>query len=809
MPLIRTFMLAAGLLALAVGMVLHPFDWHDLAPRLQDSLTLALLAGTLAGLVAWRFRIRAATAVLVASLPLAGVILAGLPGAVATLLVLLGGIALGTLLPSVATIPTLVRMLAGLGLLAGLTGWLLPFPVHHAGTWLLALAGLIVWRRHAVFRDLGDVASEFRAATAQSPRAAFWVCLLAFVATTPAWLPVRMADDIAYHLGLPWELMQFGHARLDIGTQVWALAPWSTDALHAVVSVLAGDETTGFLNAAWLLAAAWLVRGLASRLGLSPLMSWLAAAAYLSLPMSYMLVGSLQVESATPALFAGVATLLAARVAPSRAGLFLLATLAGSLLGMKVSNGLLLLPFFAWWLLQWRAALPWRDLPAAVVMGVLAGGSSYAYAWGLAGNPVLPLMNAFFGSPWYYPENFLDTTWTQGLGWDLPWRWVFATPAFHEGGRVGAAGVLLVALLGGLVLALRDTGTRALALATLVAAALLLSQIQYVRYLQPLMPMLVVLMFAGLAGAPSSGRDRWLAAVATGLVALQFVLLPTASFQLMTRSLRVLATEGRDAVVLRNAPERLLARRFREIAEPGDFLLYAHSTNTAMAELPRQAAAVSWHSRYVWNIRRTGFNWPAMLEASGATHLVVVDPTELPGLPQLLAERGATVIATAGPASLYRLAPQIEQVRELPASAGELALELPLLADHASTGWLQLELSCDRPGAAISLAWQLGRPARAPILRWSLATCRDDGSAQVRMYFAALAGADALRVQAKPAPEASGMQISLLGAQANRRRDPTADNERFHVIWDAVCARPGCGRDRTWLRSDRWDAVRD
>ena len=62
-----------------------------------------------------------------------------------------------------------------------------------------------------------------------------------------------------------------------------------------------------------------------------------------------------------------------------------------------------------------------------------------------AGNPVLPLMNAWFGSPWYFPENFLDTTWTSGLSWNLPWRWVFETPAFHDGGRVGAAGVLAVA----------------------------------------------------------------------------------------------------------------------------------------------------------------------------------------------------------------------------------------------------------------------------------------------------------------------------------------------------------------------------
>ncbi|KFL35744.1 hypothetical protein [Arenimonas donghaensis] len=806
MPLLRTLALAAGLLALAAGMVVYPFDYRDLAPRLQDSLVLALLAGGLAGLLAWRLRIRAASAVLLASLPVAGVALAGLPDAAAMTLLLLGAVAMGTLLPPVAGTSPLLRVVAGLGLLAGVAGWLLPFPVHHAGSWALALAILLLWRRRQVKHDLQALASEFRQGVDEAPGTAFAVCLLAFVVSAPAWLPVQMADDIAYHLGLVWELMQFGHARFDVGTQVWALAPWSTDVLHALVSLLAGDESTSFLNCAWLLMAAWLVRGLARSLGLSPRLSWLAAAAYLSLPMSYMLVGSLQVESATPAMMACVASLLVARVPPGRAPLWLLATLAGTLMGSKVSNGLLLLPFFVWWLLQWRAALPWRDLPVAIGLGVLAGGSSYAYAWGLAGNPVLPLMNAYFGSPWFLPENFIDPTWTSGLGWDLPWRWVFQTPTFHEGGRIGAAGVLPIALLGGLLLAVQPLRSRALALATLASAALLLSQIQYLRYLHPLMPMMAVLMLAGLAGTPAAGRERLLAGVMTTLVAIQVLLLPTSSWLLMTREIRVLATQGRDAVLVRTVPERLLARHFRNTAEPGDFLLYAHSTNAVMAELPRQSAAVSWHSQFIWDIRLQGWDWPAMLEASGATHLVVRHPEELPGLASVLEQ--ASVVTRAGPATLYRLAPAILTPRSLPAAKGEIALALPLAATHASTGWLELQLACTPDMSAVSLAWELDRPGRPAIQRWTQAPCQD-GTAQARMYFAALAGADSLRVGARALPEGQGLPVALRHARANLRRDPTAETERFHMIWDAVCARPGCGRDRSWLRVDRWDAVRD
>ena len=37
----------------------------------------------------------------------------------------------------------------------------------------------------------------------------------------------------------------------------------------------------------------------------------------------------------------------------------------------------------------------------AVGIAFAVGGSSYAYAWGITGNPVLPLLNATFRSPYF------------------------------------------------------------------------------------------------------------------------------------------------------------------------------------------------------------------------------------------------------------------------------------------------------------------------------------------------------------------------------------------------------------------------
>lgn len=801
MPLVRHFALALGLAALCAGLWWHPLDVAAIWPRSYELFLAAAVVAFLVAALGWSLKWPAAKLAWLVAPLVAGLLLAGWPAALATALLLLSALALGGLLPAVPAAPPLLRVLVGLGLLAGFAGWLLPFPVHHAGSWALAMLGLLAWRRRAVARDLQALADEFNQAVASAPRAGFAVGVLAVVASAPAWLPVRMADDLSYHLLLGWELQEFGHARFDVGTQVWALAPWSTDVLHALVMVLAGRESTGFLNVFWLLATAWLMRGLGVGMGLAPRWAWLASAAYLSLPLSFMLSGSLQVESATPAWLLALTTVLALRLVPGPGSLMLVAVLAGSLLGAKATNGLLLLPFFAWWLLQWRGRLPWRQLPLALGLGVLAGGSSYAYAAGLAGNPLLPLANGVFLSPWFLPENFVDPTWTQALGWDLPWRWVFEPQQFHEGSYVGAAGLVTIALLGGLPLALADARWRPLALATLAAAALLLSQIQYLRYLQPLMPMLVLLMVAGLAASERSWREWAVAAV----VALQFALMPTSSWQLMGPSLRTLLTEGREAVLLRTAPERLLADFFRDSAGPGAFLLYAHSSNTAFAELPGRSAAASWHSQYVWNIRRWGADWPAMFEASGATHVITRDPASETGLPAALAARGAKVIATAGPARLYRLAPQVQTVATGKIADGRVEARLPLDPAQGLVGWLRVGFGCAAPGQILDLKWTLDRPGRNALRDWSQLACDEQSQASRLVHFRSEPVAGELVLVAGPADGTKASAVRISEALANRRRDPDAVSERFHVVWDTLCARPGCGRDRSYLAHDRWD----
>ncbi|WP_295364667.1 hypothetical protein [Arenimonas sp.] len=796
MSFARDAAFAAGLMLLAAGLWLQPFDWPALAPRLLDStvLAVALLAASL--LAAWRLRTSAAQALATLALPLLAVVFAGPVAVAATALLLAGGLALGTLLPRVEGTPLLLRWIAGLGLLAGGAGWLLPLPLHSAASWSVALLALVAWRRKALAAGLREFGSEAAGSLRAAPGAALLAMLAVAVAGASAWLPVLMSDDLSYHVALGWELRELGHARFDVGSQVWALAPWSADVLHALVMVMADREVVGPLNTFWLLAATWLVQALGLRLGLPARAAWLAAAAYASLPLSGVLAGTLQVESATPAMLAAIALLLLARTAPGRAPTILIAVLAGTMLGTKVSNLVFLAPCLAWWLLQWRGRLPWTALPGATGLAVLAGGSSYAYAAWLAGNPVLPLFNGTFASPWFPLQDFVDMTWQHGLRWSLPWDWIFQSQAYHEAAAAGAGGVVALALAGGVFAALWNPRTRAFALFALACVALMVWQVQYMRYAHPAMTLLVPLLLAGVWRE----RAAWQPVALGALVALQLALVPTASWNVMGGALRTLALDGPAGVVAAFAPERLLARHFRATAAPSDRLLFAHGSLDVQAELPGRAQPVSWHNPRLFALHAGGQAGLPVLEASGASHVVARGLDANPEFAAALRERGATPIAHAGPATLYRLAPAWRPMQTVQAGPREATATLALDPAHALVGTVSVTVACDRPGENLLVAWRLDRPGnQGPDQHWAWEACGADGQARARTSLASAPNTGELSLQLRPVDEASTMQLRIIDGQADLRRDTLAESALQGRAWNGPCLRRGCSREATRL----------
>lgn len=782
--------LLLGIGLLAVGLAQGTFPWAQLAPRILElaGYGVAVLAfGLLAGRLTRR---PAAATTLAVGLVVAALWFAGWGNVVSTGLVVLGAMALGTLLPGGGVTP-LVRWLAGLGLLAALVGWTLPFPVHRAPVWAMVLGSLVLARAAHVRHDLEVVASDIGGAMRAAPRAAAaWAVVLA-LAAAPAWLPVGNADDLAYHINFGNEFLRYGHGRLDVGTQAWALAPWSSDLPHALVTLLAGREGPGPLNALLLMLAGLMIHVLARGLGLTPGRAWLASMLYLSLPLTSFLAGSLQTETLTAPALVGLALAISGPV-ESRAGrLSLIAVLAGLCMGAKISNALLLLPIAIWLGIAWARNFPWRALPVAILLGVVAGGSSYAYATLLTGNPVLPMLNGIFRTPWFPPENFVDPTWQTGVSARAFWALYFNTDRYFEG-QPGAAGVALVALLGGVLTGLADRRVRAVLLVGLAGMLLVFFQVQYLRYFHPAMALLVPAATAALLG--HGRRWGWREALIGAIVPLQIALAPTTSWMFTGGALRALVTQGPHAVSTQFVPERAITARLRARAEPTDRVLFVDRARSHGAELPGQSVGSAWFTPIMARTNdgtNTVAMWEKLVERAGANHVLVYDLAAWPSVGEFLLARNAVRVDANGAASLYWLPPRM-RVADAGAPGAEIALELPLDRPFPVLGQAVIHMACTLPGKPVAVAWTMSGSPVQPMGHWEWVTCGPDRQVSAAIQFRANARGGALRFEARRAQPESGLEVRLLSSGTDLRRDYTAETALFQWVRRPFCGSDGC-----------------
>lgn len=784
-----------GLLLLGLGLVglmlAKSVSWAALMPRGLDAAVALMVTMASALLAKHLLGMSAAVGVLFVT-AMASLVFAGPVALASTVLVVTGGAALGTLLPRLPALGPMPRWVAGMGLLAALIGWLLPLPIHGRSVWAFGLLVLVLVRRTALAADARLLRDTFSPMVAQAPWAAVAWALVVFLATTPSWLPLVHIDDLAYHMNLGSELLRYGHGRMDIGSQSWALAPWSTDALHAVVSVLAGEVVAGPLNAAWLVATALLVVAIGQRLGLSPSRAWLGSMLYTSLPLSAFLSGSMQTEAVTPAVMAALALVLLGDEEERGKRLHVLAVLAGFMMGAKISGALLLVPIALWMAFKWRDRFPWRALPLATTLGLFAGGSSYVYATVLTGNPIVPMLNGHFKSPWFPPENFVDATWQTGLHWDTPWNLVAHTSQYFEG-QPGAAGIALLGLSAGALAALTQPRVRWLAVVALAALLAVFSQVQYLRYIHPAMTLALPAFMAALV--PAEGRWSWREVGVAALVALQLWLMPTTSWVLGDGVLRLRVLEGAQAVRDRYVPERAVSARFAAQARSSDRVLYMDPARSHGGELPGIGIGTAWFTPITARLRPPGKDdpqaWATLVERTGSNHLMVYDLNAWPDVSDYLAKRGAVRIDGNGAAALYWLPPPRSPAKASAGPDGAWTLELPMARPYPVIGQSMVRLRCSRPGAPIAVSWAVAG-APAPGAYWEWVSCGPHRFADAAVQYALPALSAPMVFRAVSAQPGETLELSVTAAWSDVRRDFHAQTALSDWLLRGPCLQQGC-----------------
>lgn len=560
-----------------------------------------------------------------------------------------------------------LRLLLGLALISALVGWSLALPIHRPGVYLFALAGLCAWNRAALKNALRRSWSSFVSQQPELPTQQAWaklgLLMLVSLCAIPTWLPSVMSDDLNYHLGMSYELAENARYRFDIGSQIWAVAPWGGDTLYAMMHVLSGEQARGGVNVLLQLTLMFLLNGLLIAYGVQSLI-WrtLAIALAISQPLWVSLGLGMQTETATSCVLAGLLLLdLKAERGYVAAGV-----LTGFALALKASNVLFLMPLaWVWLSTRWRQIGFVGGLCKAAFATAVAGGSSYVCAYLLSGNPLFPL--PFLGLPSPSEMVVANSLYTKPLVWNWLYELQFLTSKFNEG-KNGSGGLQWLVLLP-LLLALpwlANPRVRWHAIALLVSSAVFFLLMKYLRYVLPaLMLLSAMLVPCALALAKErTGFRRTLALLCIAVIGINVLLQRNASWPLFSPVLRFAHLIDRELAnqnfLSKQSYAVQLVTRVSAQSEPIQPL-----TNLGTALFAGQARGVHWHDPEgvaLWNalVRAPDPDSRAqrldeMLEQLQPTDILLMDDQHTTLIAPLLETRARLVAARPGEARWWRL----------------------------------------------------------------------------------------------------------------------------------------------------------
>lgn len=514
---------------------------------------------------------------------------AGLLGACACLLA--GRRVLAWMFPTQPASPT-AATLSGLALYLALFGLMIHFQVNYRAIYVVLFAAPLVaegisGRIPAMLAQIPAHCAAARAAAERLPYAAFAAAVLvAMHVARYGFMPTVGFDDNALHLGM-WTQLRYGAIyEFDFRVQVWEVAPFAVDLLHAAVNLVAGDDARGATNVLLLAVILQQLWALFATFQLTAGSRVLLLALFVSTPLASYSLLTMQTELFMALLAtAGVRLVLELKswCSPHSAALLAVAALccATKLPGAGLGIMLLASAVLRLWAMRHDAerAAPRGIALFALFTAVLAtlAFNAYVTAWLKTGNPVFPLYNAIFASPYFDAVNFSDTRWAQGFSLASYWNLFFDTSRFFESEDfVAGFQYLLLFPLGVAALLASKTLRRysPLLLLPLFGYALFVfAATQYWRYQFPVMPLATVAIAALLLPHYSRIGAALVQGAVVVCIALNLAFAPGISGILWEAPEQAWTPAGKLRMIERFAPARLLNDWLNENA-PGSRVLY-------------------------------------------------------------------------------------------------------------------------------------------------------------------------------------------------------------------------------------------
>jgi hypothetical protein len=249
--------------------------------------------------------------------------------------------------------------------------------------------------------------------------------------------------------------------------------------------------------------------------------------------------------------------------------------LPGALLGVTLFAAL----GVRWWTMGIRrpapaGALQWQALFIVLPLSAVAL-HSYVLAWLVTGNPVFPLYNAIFHSPYFPNTNFRDLSYTNGVKLDSYLRVFFHTEEFSESIKYSAGWQYLFILPFAIlhVFWVQNKKFFAIFLIPLFMFGIaMFYSSQYWRYLFPLMPVSGLLMASLLVG-PSRLIKIGMICVTIICIVLNIALYSRTLWIMSMPVSDLYSKTGREKIERISAPAVVMTNHVNQIA-PGSRVLY-------------------------------------------------------------------------------------------------------------------------------------------------------------------------------------------------------------------------------------------
>ncbi|SNS23609.1 Dolichyl-phosphate-mannose-protein mannosyltransferase [Noviherbaspirillum humi] len=410
----------------------------------------------------------------------------------------------------------ILPLVLGAGLYGSIVSLLAHLPLNYPGVYAVGLALPLAfgWRSTAeILQRMAGSIVRIDQNPLQGKTLEMVIGVVLLVHVLAACLPELGYDALAMHLFIPGYLRGRHQWNFDVSTYVWAVMPMLGDWIFSIGYMLGGETAARLMNVGFIIATARLVTEMVRWAGGSESGGRWAALVFLSTPLTFTESSSLFIESAWGAfLIAGTFALL--RACSSKGDPRDLRT-AGLLLGYAAAAKavtLTVLPVLGLALLvRWRRLTDKTVLLAVIqAMGafLVVGGIPYLTAFLKTGNPVFPLFNAIFRSPYFPPENFAPPdVFAKGVRWDTLYAITFDTTRYLEG-KVGTAGFhWLLLLIPACLLLLGSRSMRGLVIAFIAAASIVLTfqSTAYLRYVFPSFAMLAMVVGIGFSAVETRG----------------------------------------------------------------------------------------------------------------------------------------------------------------------------------------------------------------------------------------------------------------------------------------------------------------